>query len=117
LERQTLDDTIEARQHNNPEAIRALLSLGADIDAQNNYGFTALHYAAYWNRYECWAVLLEFHADCSLQTNRGHNILYIAITNSDTRTLEILGEAQMPFRSEVIERPRFTFEYVDRWVT
>lgn len=41
------DDTIliEARQHN-PETIRALLSLGADIDAQNNYGFTALHYAA-----------------------------------------------------------------------
>lgn len=107
------DDTIliEARQHNNPEAIRALLSLGADIDAQNNYGFTALHYAAYWNRYECLAMLLEFHADCSLQTNRGHNILYIAITNSDIRTLEILGEAQMLFRSEMIERPRFTFEY------
>jgi len=35
---------IEARQHNNPEAIRALLSFGADIDAENNYGFTsALH--------------------------------------------------------------------------
>jgi ankyrin repeat protein len=34
-------------EHNNPEAIRALLSLGADIDAQNNYGFTALHYTAY----------------------------------------------------------------------
>ncbi|OCK96745.1 ankyrin [Cenococcum geophilum 1.58] len=65
------DDTIliEARQHNNPESIRALLSLGADIDAQNNYGFTALHYAAYWNRYECLAVLLEFPADCSLQAN------------------------------------------------
>ena len=110
------DDTIliEAHQHNNPEAIRALLSLGADIDAQSNYGFTTLHYAAYWNRYECLAVLLEFHADCSLQTNRGHNILYIATTNSNIRTLGILGEAQMLFRSETIERPRFTFEYVDR---
>lgn len=61
-------------------------------------------------------MLLEFHADFSLQTNRGHNILHIAITNSDIRTLEILGEAQMLFRSEMIERPRFTFEYVDRWV-
>ena len=89
------DDTIliGARQHNNPESIRALLSLGADIDAQNNYGFTALHYAAYWNRYECLAVLLEFPADCSLQANCGHNVLYIAITNSDIRTLEIPGEA------------------------
>jgi len=83
------DDTIliEACQHDNPEAIRALLSLGDDIHAQNNYGFTALHYAAYWNRHECLTVLLESHADCSLQTKRGHNILYIAMTNSDICTL------------------------------
>ena len=57
-------------------------------------------------------MLLEFHAGFSLQTNRGHNILYIATTNSDIRTLGILGEVQMLFRSETIERPRFTLEYV-----
>lgn len=59
-------------------------------------------------------MLLESHADCSLQTNRGHNILYIAMTNSDIRTLEILGEAQMLFTSEMIACPRFTFEYIQR---
>ncbi|OCL08261.1 ankyrin [Glonium stellatum] len=106
------DDTmlIEACQHNNPEAIRALLSLGADINARNNYGFTALHYAAYWNRHECLAVLLESHADCSLQTNNGHNILYITMTSGDIRTLEIIGKAPTLFRSEMVVCPKFTFE-------
>jgi hypothetical protein len=42
-------------------------------------------------------------------------MLYIAMTNSDIRTLEILDEAQMLFRSEVIVCPRFTFEYI-QWL-
>jgi Ankyrin repeats (many copies) len=56
------DDTIliEARQHNNPEAIRALLSLGADIDAQSNYGFTTLNYAPTGIAMNAWLCCQNF---------------------------------------------------------
>jgi|GEM_PF-3346941 len=54
---------------NNKEIIR-LLSLGAEINATDAGGWTALHYAAWCGNSETYALLVERGADTNVKGNR-----------------------------------------------
>ncbi|VDK45225.1 unnamed protein product [Dibothriocephalus latus] len=49
--------------------LSSLLKSGTKVDAQDNYGYTALHYAARNGRLEVCKILLEHGADACLATN------------------------------------------------
>lgn len=51
--------------------IEWLLSNGADVNCQNAFGFTALHYAAMYNHVKLVKLLLEHGADTQIQSLSG----------------------------------------------
>ena len=64
----------EAAKHSSPEAVRALVELGADIDAQDANGDSGLCWAVMSDRLDVVRVLLESGAD----PNRGCPIFNVA---------------------------------------
>ncbi|HEX7450329.1 MAG TPA: suppressor of fused domain protein [Pirellulales bacterium] len=56
----------DAAKHNSPEAVRALIELGADINEQDANGYTGLVWAVTYERAEVARTLLELGADPNL---------------------------------------------------
>nr|CDS29293.1 ankyrin repeat domain containing protein 39 [Hymenolepis microstoma] len=57
--------------NNRKERLLRLIEQGADINAQDKYGFTALHYAARNGKLEICDMLLKFGANISAATRGG----------------------------------------------
>lgn len=49
------------------ECVRLLVENGADIDAQDNYGYTPLHLSAVNESSQCAAILLHHGSDVTLK--------------------------------------------------
>ncbi|OAA34310.1 Ankyrin repeat-containing domain protein [Cordyceps fumosorosea ARSEF 2679] len=58
--------------------VRLLLDAGADEDASDNYGRTALHYAMTANEPDITRLLIERGADVRIKGNRGNTLLHNA---------------------------------------
>jgi ankyrin repeat protein len=69
----------------NASALKVLVELGADIDRQDNNGWTALHHAAKgWHRDgPCVELLLALGADVNLVTNDGQAASHLALQSDD----------------------------------
>lgn len=102
---------IEAVLHNNVRALEVLLSgnvlpdVQLTLNAQNEFGLAAIHYAVYYNHPRCLELLLKAHADCSLRSHKGHNILHFAAAQADVKTLETLAEAARLENAEKVATP------------
>ena len=57
--------------HTSPAILTMLLEHGAEIDWQNDEGFTALHVASLWGRQEVVRKLLELGADPLIRDGDG----------------------------------------------
>ena len=60
----------------NLNLVSDLIVLGANLDWQDNYGWTALHICADWNRLEITRMLLDAGADVNIQNNNGWTALH-----------------------------------------
>jgi len=67
---------IMAAEQSSIEVIKLLLDKGADINVQNNYGETALHYAAWKCRGDVIRLLVSKGAKVNIQDNRRIRPLY-----------------------------------------
>jgi hypothetical protein len=72
--------------------VRLLLEHGADIDLQNESGWTPLHVASNWGALEVVPVLLEHGADVEVKGNGGETALQEAAEEGHDEIVELLRE-------------------------
>ena len=77
----------------NLNLVRDLITLGANLDWQNNRGWTALHVCANWNRPEILGLLISAGADVNIQDYDGSTALHVCAANNRTEILRMLIEA------------------------
>ena len=82
-----------AASYGHAEIAALLLQYGADINAQDRWGFTALHEAAYKNRTAICALLLSHGADPNIKDHENRTCLDIAQGHDVTA---LLRAAAMP---------------------
>jgi hypothetical protein len=71
----------------NKEIIKRLLKAGANINHQDNKGWTALIFASRYGQEQKVKDLLSFGADVNIKNNEGHTALSLAATNNIKRML------------------------------
>ncbi len=71
-------------------AVQALLQQGADVDARQGDGSTALHWASYWDHREIAALLIRAGTDVDAATDLGVTPLWAACENGSPALVEIL---------------------------
>lgn len=74
----------------NVEAVRFLLSAGADIHAVDSSGYSALHHAVQYNRSEVVKVLLDFCADTKRKSKHGASPLDLAVQSGREASAKVL---------------------------
>lgn len=79
-----------AAQNNHPDAIRALVAAGAQVNLANNTGYAALHHAAEAGAVEAAKTLLELGADKNLRHLGGFTARNVAIENNHPELAELL---------------------------
>ena len=75
---------------NKIEKIKKILDDGAEINLQNNKGYTALIYASNFGREDVVKLLLERGADKNIATANGKDALYFAKDNKFKSIQKIL---------------------------
>jgi len=86
----TTSDVADAAASNNREAVRALISHHADVNAPQSDGTTALHWAARWNDLEIADLLIHSGADAKLPNRDGATPMFLAAQNGSAAMVEKL---------------------------
>lgn len=81
---------IEAARHQDAEAVAVLLDGGADPDARQADGATALHWAAFRQDPEMAALLIEAGADVNAVNRLGASALFVAAEGGHAGLIELL---------------------------
>jgi ankyrin repeat protein len=79
-----------SHNHKDGSVTQLLLEHGADINTQNEYGGTPLHYASDYGALEVVRVLLEHGADVEVKRNDGQTALQIAAARGYDEVVELL---------------------------
>ena len=90
---QSAPPIIEALRAGDLEAARTLVAEGADLDAPQGDGATALHWAAHRNDLEAATLLIEAGADVNVANELGATPLWLAAINGSAPMVERLLEA------------------------
>ena len=83
----------DASMRGNLEAVRALVQQGADVNATQPDGMTALHWAARRDDVETATLLLKSGAKAEAATRYGVLPLYLASVNGSVAMLDLLLKA------------------------
>ena len=89
-EKSTLADAAEAR---NPALVRTLLAAGADVNAAQVDGMTALHWAVYNDDADTAALLVRSRANVNAANRYGVPPLSLACTNGNANLVKLLLDA------------------------
>ena len=81
---------IDAAGNSQTGKVKALLAAGAEVDAKNNHGITALMAASYGGHTEEVKALLSAGADVNAKDNFNSTALIYAAANGQARTAELL---------------------------
>lgn len=94
-----------AAHHGTPETIKALVKEGADLEAVNSMGETALHTACQYGKFKNAKALLSLGANVNAKNNRGKVPLYTAsVYNSHEPTIFPLLKLLLDAGSEITTR-------------
>lgn len=86
---------IFATRSNRVANVRKLVDAKCNINAQNDNGWSALHYAAKYNYKDILILLLEFNANVSLLTTNEHfSPLHLAVMSNHIELAKLLLEAK-----------------------
>ena len=69
-------EEIKKEDKANLNLVRDLIQLGADLDCQREYGYSALHWCAFKNRPEIARILIDAGADVNVQDREGWTALH-----------------------------------------
>jgi len=83
-------DVADAAMRQDATAVRSLLESGADVDAPQADGATALHWAAYYGDANLARALLAAGANPSAANRNGSTPLWLATDRGDTAMIEML---------------------------
>lgn len=72
------------------EALRVIISLGADVNARDDYGGIVLHKAILNNDIQTVKILIDYGADLSAIDSRGRNMIHNAVWNAKTKVLRLI---------------------------
>jgi ankyrin repeat protein len=82
----------EGRNSEDGSVARLLLERGADVNAQNQLGWTPLHRASFFGALEVVRLLLEHGADIEPKENDGKTALQVAAEEGHDDVVELLRE-------------------------
>jgi len=95
-------DVADAAMRGDSAAVRALITQGADVNARQGDGSTALHWAVYKGNIAMMEALIAAGADVKAATREGATPLYLASVNADAAALAALlkagADANQPLR-------------------
>ena len=74
----------------NLDIVRDLITLGANLDWQDDYGRTALHYCGQYDHLEIAKMLIDAGADVNIQHSRGWTPLHIFTFYNHSRIVRLL---------------------------
>ncbi len=83
-------DVADAAMRHDVERVRALLRDGADVNAAQPDGATALHWAAYHRDPDLARLLTEAGADVSAANRNGSTPMWLAASQGDAATVRVL---------------------------
>jgi ankyrin repeat protein len=88
------EELIEATHANNLSEVSRLLSIGADVNVKDDYGFewTPLHRACFYGHVQVFNKLVEYGADIEAKNCEDRTPLYEACSNDRLAVvIELLG--------------------------
>lgn len=79
------------------DAVQFLIQNGANLEAINTDGWTALHYATYFKSFECVELLVKSNANLHALTNARETPIHLAVENGFLKAFRLFVSSD--FRS------------------